>query len=64
MCRTALVTRNNFLKRSLGSRYLVSEDIIGIMRCKALRGVLKKIEVAWDVEMWPLAISYLFFKGT
>jgi hypothetical protein len=50
LCRKALLIRNNFLKRSLGARYLVSEDIIGFMRSKILRGVLKKIQVAWEVE--------------
>lgn len=63
LCRTALVTINNFLKRSCGNRYLMSKDIIGFMRCKVLRGALKKIQVAWDVELWPLVNSYLFFKG-
>jgi hypothetical protein len=62
LCRKALVTRNNFLKRSLGARYLVSEDIIGFTRYEVLRGELKKIQVAWDVEMWPLVNRYLFFK--
>jgi hypothetical protein len=63
LCRTASVTRNNFLKRSCGNKYLVSKDIIGFMRCKVLRRASKKIEVAWDVELWPLVNSYLFCKG-
>lgn len=63
LCGTASVTRNNFLKRSCGTRYLVCKDILGFMKCKVLRGVLKKIKVAWDVDMWPLINSLLFFKG-
>ena len=63
LCRTASVTRNNFLKRSCGNGYVVSKDILGFMKFKVLRLVLKKIQVAWDVELWPLVNSYLFFKG-
>ena len=63
LCGTVLDTRNNFLKRSCGTMYLVSKDTIGFMRCKVLSGALKKIQVALDVEMWPLVNSYLFFKG-
>jgi len=54
LCGTASDTRNNFLKIRCGARYLVSKDIIGFMRCKVLRGALKKIQVGWEVEMWPL----------
>jgi hypothetical protein len=63
LCRTASDTRNNFLKRSGGTRYLVCKDIVGFMKFKVLRGALKKIQAAWDVELWPLVNSYLFFKG-